>query len=205
MTQHRLIPAKTRGISAWSSAWLALVLLLVPQEGRTASNDSAREDLLALLRERNIFDPNRRAAVRGEERREVNAPAPVHSFRLMGALIHGDKAFGFFDGSNSDYRRVVTTGDIIAGFRVAEIDTSAVKLERDGEELELEVGHGMSRLGEGEWAPTAADQITDFQEDPRPGGLEPERSVAPSPGGTQEDDNDVLRRMRERRRQEESR
>ena len=99
--------------------------------------------------------------------------------------------------TNSDYRRVVTTGDIIAGFRVAEIDTSAVKLERDAEELELEVGQGMSRVGEGDWAPTAADQITEFQEDPRPGGgMEPERNVAPSPGGTQEDDNDVLRRMR---------
>jgi hypothetical protein len=170
-----------------------------------AAEAGAGEDLLALFSERNVFDPNRRAPRRGEERRTFAPPPRSENFRLIGALIHDDNAFGFFDGTDSDYRRVAEVGEVFAGFKVVAIDTAGVTLEKDGDPIEMAVGAGMRRVGEGAWTPAdgagevGAPLTGDRDAEIESTGDEP----APEATTAAEDEaSDVLRRMLERRRQE---
>jgi hypothetical protein len=194
------------GTVAFRALLVALLGCLVASPYLRGAEEVNRDDRLALFRDRNVFDPNRSAPRRGEVRRESAAPPPTESFRLVGALIHDDKAFGFFDGSASDYRRVVALGEVIAGFKVVAIDTAAATLERDTQSLVLAVGAGMSRTGEAAWAATDTPQVANRaeREEAREADGEAKASTAPA-AGDKEGNDDLLRRMLERRRQEQSR
>jgi hypothetical protein len=101
-----------------------------------------------LVTERNIFDPNRRARVRSEGQRQRQV---VDSFSFTGTMNYSKGLFAFFDGSSSDYRKVVEMGDKIAGYTVAQIDHDLVKLVQDTNEVKLKVGMQMRRGDDGKW------------------------------------------------------
>lgn len=118
---------------------------------------ASKRDLSAfkLITERNIFDPNRRARpVRGavEERPK---PVQVESFALVGVLSYAKGDFAFFDGTSSEYRKILKPADSIAGFKVQEIARNQVKLEAGGKALALPVGTQMRRQDAGEWQMSA--------------------------------------------------
>jgi hypothetical protein len=102
-----------------------------------------------IIEQRNIFNPNRYARGQGGPRnpRQI-ARAP--GFVLVGTMIYGKGAFAFFDGTDSQYKKVLKPSDTIADYRVAEIAPSYVKLETSGNQTTLPVGMQMKEI-DGKW------------------------------------------------------
>jgi hypothetical protein len=170
-----------------------------PETDRRAS-----EDFLKLLIERNVFDPNRRAQREGA-RPPVAVRPRAESLSLIGTLLHDDQAMGFFSGSSAAFQQVLSRGDEIGGLRVTHITAAGVILVTGDGQVELAVGEGLRRVGEAPWA--LADRASD-ESPSAEGSLGPESSSAE--GGeigakASPEVNEVLRRMLERRRQEQTR
>jgi hypothetical protein len=106
-----------------------------------------------LISERNIFNPNR--SIRGDDkttRREPERRVRTESFSLLGTMSYEKGRFAFFDGSNSDYRKVLQAAGQIAGFKVTDVAPTCVKLEAtNGQSIELCVGMQMSKHEEEDW------------------------------------------------------
>ena len=106
-----------------------------------------------IIAERNIFDPNRSA--RGDTRstrREPDRRVRTQSFALLGTMSYEKGRYAFFDGSSSDYRKVVQPAGTIAGFKVAAVAPTCVRLETDaGRIIELCVGMQLSKREEEDW------------------------------------------------------
>jgi hypothetical protein len=100
-----------------------------------------------IITDRNIFDPNRRPRVASGP-----APAIVDSFSLAGTMSYEKGRFAVFDGTSSDYHKVLEPGGSIAGYTVKEIRPDAVKLVSGTNQLELAVGMQMRRNAEGRWS-----------------------------------------------------
>ncbi|MGA1235928.1 MAG: hypothetical protein ACO34E_03610 [Limisphaerales bacterium] len=195
--------------AALGAALLSLVPLIAPAQTQTSPppTEDPRESLLQLLRERNIFNPNRRGPVREDRERTPTDPEPQReAFQLIGALTTPDQHLAFFDGSDPDYRRVINIGEVIAGFKVTAISTTSVQLEHETNQIEVAVGTGLERVGDSPWktastpARSASPTISESSATTDPASS---NSTEGTPTGNGEE-NDVLKRLLERRRQEES-
>jgi hypothetical protein len=111
------------------------------------------ESAFRIIAERNIFNAERIGAVRIASSRR---PARVESFKLVGTMAYAKGAFAFFEGSSSELTKVVKPDGVIAGYKLVDILTDAVKLEADGKILELSIGSAMRREDEGTWRPGEA-------------------------------------------------
>ena len=106
------------------------------------------ESAFRVVPERNIFNANRSGGtVRGPSQR----PARIEFFTLVGTMAYEKGAFAFFEGSNSEFTKVMKTDGVIAGHKLMDIHASSVKIEADGKEIELPVGSQMRREDEGTW------------------------------------------------------
>ena len=103
-----------------------------------------------IITDRNIFDVNRRPPVaRGTPR---PPPAIVETFVLTGTMSYENGPFAVFDGSGSEYHKVLGPGGKIASYTLAEIAHDFVKLSSGTNELELKVGMQMRRSENGKWS-----------------------------------------------------
>jgi hypothetical protein len=103
-----------------------------------------------IITDRNIFDVNRRPPVaRGTPR---PPPAIVDTFVLTGTMSYESGPFAVFDGSSSEYHKVLGSGGKIAGYTLGEITHDFVKLSSGTNELELKVGMQMRRSEDGKWS-----------------------------------------------------
>lgn len=108
------------------------------------------EAAFRIIAERNIFNANRSGGtVRPPT--PTRRPATVEVFALVGTMTYEKGTFAFFEGSRSDYTKVLKADGIIAGHKVVEIQANRVKLDIGGKELELPVGSQMRREDEGAW------------------------------------------------------
>jgi hypothetical protein len=152
-----------------------------------------------IIAERNIFDPNRYPHTTRTVRRTANNRAPA--FSLVGTMTYKKGMLAFFDGTDSDYRKVLGLNGVINGYTVAEITLRGVRLESAGKSLEMKVGAQMRQEGKGEWqlaesgglpAGTAANEAPATSETP---------AVGPS-SGPESEPNDVLKKLMQQREQE---
>jgi hypothetical protein len=100
---------------------------------------------------RGIFST--RTAPRGIER---GRPQPVaDAFSLVGTMSYAKGTFAFFDGTTSEYRKVVENAGTIAGYKVTDITPSSVKLASGGKQFTMKIGTQMRReeKGPGSWWP----------------------------------------------------
>jgi hypothetical protein len=110
------------------------------------------EAAFRIISERNIFNANRSGGtVRSASTRR---PTRVETFALTGTMAYEKGAFAFFEGSSSEFTKVLKTDGLIAGHKLVDILAHAVKLEMDGEVLELAIGSGMRREDQGAWKVT---------------------------------------------------
>jgi hypothetical protein len=149
-----------------------------------------------IIAERNIFDPNRYPHTTRSSRRTTNNRVPA--FSLVGTMSYKNGMLAFFDGTDSDHRKVLAQNGVIAGYKVVEITLRGVKLESAGKLVEMKVGAQMRQESKGEWqlagpgelpASTAENEATASNETP------------PSAGSSSEG-NDVLRKLMQQREQE---
>jgi len=107
------------------------------------------ESAFGIVSERNIFNANRSG---GQVRVASSRRAPrVETFTLVGTMAYEKGVFAFFEGSSSEFSKVLKANSVIAGHKVMDIMSDAVKLEADGKEIDLPVGSQMRREDEGTW------------------------------------------------------
>lgn len=106
------------------------------------------EPAFRIVTERNIFNANRSG---GQVRLPSQRPARIEFFTLVGTMAYEKGVFAFFEGSSSEFTKVMKADSVIAGHKLADIYASSVKLEADGKEIELSVGAQMRREDEGTW------------------------------------------------------
>ena len=152
-----------------------------------------------IIVERNIFDPNRYAHASRSHGRSISRSAPY--FSLVGTLSSRKGMLAFFDGNDSDYRKVLSQDGVIAGYKVVEITLRGAKLEAAGKPVEMKVGAQMRQEGKGEW------QLADSGELPvtTTGNETPATDETPAAGaasGSAGDPNDVLKKLMQQREQE---
>jgi hypothetical protein len=141
---------------------LGLVVMLFGSLGFTASaqptNASARPDYstFKIVTERNIFNPHRYA--RSSRSRESRPTSKADSFALVGIMSYEKGTFAFFDGSKSEFRKVLKPAETIAGYTVTDIAPNSVKLNSGTNAIELNVGNQMRREEEGEWRLSTASE-----------------------------------------------
>lgn len=166
------------------------------QTNRTNQTDFSNFQIIS---ERNIFNPNRTARHRHGSRSQSVADA----FSLVGTMSYAKGTFAFFDGTSSDYRKVVQNAGTIAGYKVTDITPSAVKLANGDKQLVMQVGSQMRREEKGSWqlaatgelpAETAPVVTTEENVDAAP--------AEPSAGNSDSEGNDVLKRLMKQREQE---
>jgi len=151
--------AENHGWRAWLVALLVFGVCFSVTAQSTNSPDNAparvesaaqsfEESSFRIVTERNIFNANRSGGqVRGPSRR----PTTVEYFALVGTMDYEKGTFAFFDGSSSQFTKVMKANDVIAGHKLLSISANSVKLEADGKESELPVGSQMRREDEGAW------------------------------------------------------
>jgi hypothetical protein len=165
------------------------------------TNAPSRSDIQSfrIIAERNIFDPNRSNRSRNDRPRERERPSRTESFALLGTMSYEKGWFAFFDGTSSDFRKVVQPTDTIAGYKVADIAPDRVKLSANGQEVELRVGMQMKRQDEGEWK---SGERADSLEKTSPATSSTTTAAEPSGTTSNGAESDILKRLMQQREQE---
>jgi len=148
-----------------------------------------------IIAERNIFNPNRTARGSGAPKPEPKA-AKVDSFSLLGTMSYEKGKFAFFDGSSSEFRKVLSPSGSIAGYTLVDVGETGVKLEKEGQTVDLPVGSQMKRQDEGAWMVSAGSPIVSSSPSDSTSGQTSENGTSPAA------DSDVLKRLLEKREKE---
>ena len=167
--------------------------------GAAETNSTARVDYQSfrIISERNIFNANRSPRSARSPRTRSDRPVRTESFALVGTMSYEKGRFAFFEGSSSQYQIVCKPADTIAGYKVADIAPNYVKLESNGKAIEMRVGMQMKRQEEGEWLLGARTEPTATS------NASP--TSAEQPGGSSAgDESDVVKRLMQKRQQEEN-
>jgi len=191
--------------------WVALALALVNgfyagAQSNGVPGPTAYPAFSRFIAERNIFDPSRYprlSPTRSNYRPRVSRSAP--EFTLVGTMSYEKGMFAFFDGNNSDLRKVLyQSGSAgIAGYTVAEITLAGVTLQTADKKqtVRMKIGDMMRQegsvwqlAGPGELPTSASESATPADE-----GSSTDAGPAPGAAGAP---NDVLKRLMQLREQE---
>jgi hypothetical protein len=160
----------------------------------------------AFITERNIFNPNRYP--------HYNRPPPpppprfTPQFTLVGTMSYTKGMFAFFDGNDSNLRKVLYPTDTngIAGFVVADITATNVTLQSADKKrtVPLSIGQSMRQEG-GAWQLASQGgylERTSSRESATPAtdSASPDTSAGASNSALE--GNDVLKRLMQQRQQE---
>jgi len=152
-----------------------------------------------MIAERNIFDPNRYPHTTRSVRRTASNRAPA--FSLVGTMRYKNGMLAFFDGTDSDYRKVLAPHGVINGYTVVEITLRGVRLEAAGKAVEMKVGAQMRQEGKGEWLLAEAGELPAATA--ATGVAAPGETPAAGPAaGSDSEPNDVLKKLMQQREQE---
>ncbi|MGE3311356.1 MAG: hypothetical protein AB7O66_15420 [Limisphaerales bacterium] len=164
-----------------------------------------------LIPDRNIFNVNRSARSSRPPRESSSRSPQVDSFALVGAMSYSKGDFAFFDGSDSEFRKVLKPGDSIAGFQIKGVGLNSVSLDANGKPTELAIGSHFRREEGGEWqlvaepAPSSSTSSSRGRESRsysgERSGSEDSPKTAPTESGGG-DANDILQRLMKMREQE---
>lgn len=104
------------------------------------------------ISDRNIFNPNRYARSSGKTTRTDSRPASrVESLSLVGLMAYEKGVFAFFDGTKSDYKKVLPGPGEISEFKVTSVTPDLVHLSAGTNDFVLRVGTQVRRDDEGDW------------------------------------------------------
>jgi hypothetical protein len=188
----------------------ALALALANGFGAAAQSNSVPgpadyAQFSRFITERNIFDPGRYAhSSTGASSYRPKVPRSAPAFTLVGTMHYEKGMFAFFDGNNSDLRKVLYESDSnsIAGYTVAEISLSGVKLQTADKKQTVRLGIGdmMRQEGSawrladsGEAFESAPDSATAAESSSPDAGSAPSSASAP---------NDILKKLMQQREKE---
>lgn len=169
---------------------------------------------------KNIFNPNRRAQ-RQDEREVERTPDPEVNI-LTGTMVTEKDGFAFFEDSRSGDIAVVSTGNTFLGFDVEGIENNKVVLKKDGQDVEVPILMALQREEGKDWVVVSPGERRSSssssssrlesssggnrgnesgQEQDSSNSTQDEPSSSDS-SGSADVQNDVLKRLLEKRRQE---
>lgn len=181
----------------------------VPETVIAKTNGFASFEIIV---ERNIFNANRRAHVRSGADEAAKPPPPkVDVISFAGTMIYNQGSFAFFDSNEPSFRKATKLGDSVAGFTLKDVQQNQIALVRSNDVVQLKIGEQLRREGTGDWQVTSGASFTsptssatgsggpngDFRSSDRDG--KPDKQSASSEGPS-----DALKRLLERRKQEQS-
>lgn len=147
-----------------------------------------------VIAERNIFNAARSGGRVAAPPREARRPARVDTLAVVGLMSYEKRAYAFFDGSSSDFRKAVPVGGTVAGCKVVDIRPDRVQLEVGTNQFELKVGARLRREEQGPW------QVSESTE-PLP-ATSLDSSGSADANGSNGAADEVLKRLLQRREQE---
>ncbi len=140
-----------------STLRLALALLLAGGFSAAAQSNRVPGPMdygrfSSFITERNIFNPNRYAIYSPTSHPVIHqVPHNAPTFTLVGTMSYEKGMFAFFDGNQSNLRKVLYQSDSnsIAGFTLADITLAGVKLQTADKKqtVDLKIGQGMRQEG----------------------------------------------------------
>jgi hypothetical protein len=183
------------------SAIAGLVLAGCWAASAQQTNAPSRPDYsyFRIIADRNIFDPDRYPRHSRSSRRDDRQGPAVDEFSLVGTMSYQKGTFAFFDGTSSDYRKVLKLDDAIAGYKVAEITPNAVTLKTTDKQIEMKVGSQMRHEDQGGW------QLVSQNESPVEAAENPvadTSSGSATESSSGDEGNDVLKKLMQQREQE---
>jgi hypothetical protein len=203
--EHRTSNAerRTRAGMPWHGARMLLavgMVIAVLNSGAQQTNKDSipKFDTFKIISQRNIFDPNRSGRIRPDDRQHVR-PRTVDSFALVGTMSYPKGKFAFFDGSSSQYKKVLEPGANIAGYTVKDIAGNAVTLAANGKEFQMKVGAQLRNQGDNKWQ---LSTHTDEPTNPEPDSESNASAPSALPPASSPEMSEVLKRMMENRKQE---
>jgi hypothetical protein len=177
----------------WAVVALAMANWFATPAQETNHVGQADFSAFRAISEKNIFNLNRTARRRGRNQtRQAN-----DAFYLVGTMSYEKGTFAFFDGTGSEYRKILQKAGAIAGYQVMEITPTSVKLETGGKQVTMKVGTQMHHEDQGGWQLVANSELP----------VNPAEDVVPADGDTTSssssgEPNDVLKKLMQRREQE---
>jgi hypothetical protein len=189
MNLNRNLPAPCSAIRmAHFGLSLATALLLraacLPAAAQP-TNSQGRPDFSAfkLITDRNIFDPHRSPRIGPRSTRDQSRrSARTEYVALVGIMTYdGQGPIAFFDGTSSQYQKVLKPAESIAGYKVTRIEPTYVKLAVGSNEFQLPLGMQLRRDSEGKWqlaeateaSPDKSDRSSVPRTAPQPPGPRP--------------------------------
>jgi hypothetical protein len=149
----KLLPTLLLFLLAWTPGFVCAQANRSRAEASRSSGPAV--DSFRIIYDRNIFSANRRAGRPADRPATETISQPQERIFLTGTLIQTTGSVrdcvAFFEGSRTEYNASHKLGESIAGFRIAEIRTEGVRLERNDERIVIPVACGLSRQGEGKW------------------------------------------------------
>ncbi len=142
-----------RGVFALGAVLAVALPASAQTTNRPAGTGRPEFSTFRLITDRNIFDPTRRGSTtRRSTETTSRRSSRVEYVTLVGVMNYEEKGpLAFFDGTRSDYRKVLKPSESIAGYKVAEVGPSYVKLASGTNEFSLPVGMQLRREDEGNW------------------------------------------------------
>jgi hypothetical protein len=195
--------------------WLVLALALANgffagAQSNTPPGPTDYARFSSFITQRNIFDPSRYPRTQRIRPRPNYTPRQRYAptFTLVGTMSYEKGMFAFFDGNNSELRKVLYQSDTngIAGYLLTEITPTSVKLQTADkkETVTMKIGEGMRQEGS-HWLPAGRSEgfaDTSSTQDTAPAATDnssPDASPAPSPAL---EGNDILKKLMQQREQE---
>lgn len=157
-----------------------------PRTEAAAASTGAYETF-RVISDRNIFNPNRTGR---RERSTEDAPPRLDVITLVGTMESDKGLRAFFEGSDSSYRKALHSGGAVEQFKVLQVGTNTVDLEREGKKFTVRVGQQLRRPEGGEWA-LAGEDVVRREAQSRP--------AASAPMAIPANADEVTRRLMERR------
>ncbi len=143
-------------IPFYSAVAAALAFFAAATSELFAADPSAyRFEDFAVVLKNNIFDAERRDRPPSRPAPPKPSPPAPDYFALTGTSrqFPDKKDFAFFTGSDREFRKVLETGQTIAGYVIETIGTNAITLSAADRTLDLVIGMEMFREPGGEWEP----------------------------------------------------
>ena len=177
----------------WAVVAVAMMNGFVASAQETNDTGQVGFSVFQVISQKNIFNLNRTGRRRDRSRTQRGGDA----FSLVGTMSYDKGTFAFFDGTGSEYKKVLQNDGAIAGYKVAEITPISVKLETGGKQVTMKVGTQMRREDRGTWQLVASSEL------PQPSVDDAASAASDTANDSSSDEpNDVLRRLMQRREQE---
>jgi hypothetical protein len=144
----------SKAFGIWSLGALgALAPFTGPAQSAPSANTISRLDyrVFQIVTERNIFNTRRSTRYKPSDRPRIDRTVRTDAFALVGTMSYEKGPFAFFDGSRSEYKKVLKPDETIADFKVTRIEPASVKLTSPTNEIELKVGMQLERQENGAW------------------------------------------------------